>query len=74
MNFIVAKQLTPQKIIEKRFQVKGTDIKMVTDKKAQLSVLNGQRFQFYDGIISLPFGHPLLEKVKKETKGFEKKH
>ena len=49
-------------------------MQMVTVKKTQFTGLNGQRFYFYDGNVSLPFGHPLLEEVRKEKKDLKKKY
>ena len=39
--------------------------------KIQFAGLNDKIFYFYDGIVSMPFCHPLLEKLRKEKK---KKH
>ena len=36
--------------------------------KSQFAGLNDKRFYFYDGIVSMSFGHPLLEKLRKEKK------
>ena len=35
---------------------------------SQFAGLNNKRFSFYDGIISIPFGHPQLERLRKEKK------
>ena len=35
-------------------------------KKTQSAGLNDKRFYFHDGIVSLPFGHLLLNKVREE--------
>ena len=35
-------------------------MKMATVNKVQFASLNNKRYYFYDGITSLPFGHPLL--------------
>ena len=37
---------------------------MVSVNKTQFVGLNDKRFYFQDGIISLPFGHFLLNKVR----------
>ena len=39
--------------------------------KSQFAGLNDEIFHFYDGIVSMPFGHSLLEKLRKEKR---KKH
>ena len=36
--------------------------------KSQFAVLNDKRFYFYNSIVSMPLGHPLLEKLRKEKK------
>ena len=74
-EFYSYKTAKPKKIIiQKLFQVKNTDMQMVTVKKTQFTGLSGQRFYFYDGNVSLPFGHPLLEEVRKEKKDLKKKY
>ena len=45
-------------------------MKMKSINKTQFAGLNDKRY-FHDGIVSLPFGHFSLEKVRKEKK---KKH
>ena len=37
-------------------------------KKTQSAGLNDKRFYFHDGIVSLPFGNFLLNKVREEKK------
>ena len=66
------KQIKPKKVVQKRFQVKKTNMEMVTIKKTQFAGLNGKRFYFFDGIVSLPFSHHLLEDVKQEKKDLKK--
>ena len=41
-------------------------MKMKSVNKTQFAGLNDKRYYFHDGIVSLPFGHFLLEKVRKE--------
>ena len=36
--------------------------------KVQFGRLNYKRFYFYNGLISLPFGHPILEPLRKEKR------
>ena len=38
---------------------------MKSVSKAQFGQLNGKRFYFSNGIMSLPFGHPCLEDLRK---------
>ena len=39
---------------------------MKSVKKTQFAELNDKRFYFHDGIVSLPFRHFLLNKVREE--------
>ena len=41
---------------------------MQSISKSQFAGLNDKRFHFYDGVVSIPFGHPLLEELRKENK------
>ena len=58
-----------KKIQQNRFQIKNTEMKMQSISKSQFARLNDKRFYFYDGVVSMPFGHPLLEKLKGKKKG-----
>ena len=37
-------------------------MRMQSKSRSQFAGLNDKRFYFYDGIVSMPFGQPLLEK------------
>ena len=43
-------------------------MRMQSISKSQFAGLNEKKFYFYDSIVSMPFGHPLLEKLAKEKK------
>ena len=58
----------PKKITQNRFQIKNTEMRMQSISKSQFAGLNSKRFYFSDGIVSLPFGHPLLEDLRKDKK------
>ena len=60
-----------KKITQNRFQIKNTEMRMQSMPKTQFAGLNDKRFYFYESIVSLPFGHPLLEDLRKEKR---KKH
>ena len=45
-------------------------MRMKLVNKTQFAGLNDKRYYFQDGIVSLPFGHFLLEKVRKEKEKF----
>ena len=57
-----------KKIQQNRFQIKNTEMRMQSISKSQFAGLNDKRFYFYDGIVSMSFVHPLLEKLRKEKK------
>ena len=42
--------------------------------KVQFASLNDKRYYFSDGIVSLPFGHPLLSNVRDYRKSLRKIH
>ena len=62
----------PKKITQKRFQIINNNIQMNTVNKTQFAGLNDKRFYFHDGIISLPFGHYLLEESRKGKEKYKK--
>ena len=55
-----------EQIEQKRFQVINESIQMKLLSKVQFGQLNDKRFYFSNGIISLPYGHPYLEELRKE--------
>ena len=56
----------PKKIEQERFLIINYSMQMKSVKKTQFSGLNNKRFYFHDRIVSLPFGHFLLNKVREE--------
>ena len=63
-----------KKIVQKRLQVKNTNTTMTSVNKVQFARLNDKRYYFSDGIVSLPFGHPTLNKVREYKKSLPKIH
>ena len=63
-----------KKLVQKRLQVKNTNMIMSSVNKVQFSSLNDKRYYFSDGIVSLPYGHPLLEEVRQYKKFLPKIH
>ena len=55
-----------EQIEQKRFEVKNESMQIKSVSKVQFSQLNDKRFYFPNGIISLPYGHPYLEELRKE--------
>ena len=63
-----------KKIIQKRLQVKNTNMTMTTVNKVKFASLNNKRYYFSDGIVSLPFAHPSLNSVRQYKKSLPKIH
>ena len=57
----------PKKIEQKKFQIINDSMQMKSVKKTQFAGLNDKRFYFHDEIVSLPFGHFLLNKFREEN-------
>ena len=57
-NEFLSKPKKVEKIKQKRFQVINESMQMKSASKVQFGQLNDKRFQFSNGIMSLPFGHP----------------
>ena len=61
----------PKTIIQKRFQIKKTNMKMTNVSRNQSGLLNCKRYYLTDGVASLPYGHfllsALMEKKKEQT-------
>ena len=72
-NF-VTKPNPVREIEEKRFQVINESKQMKSIRKVQFGQLNDKRFYFSNGILSLPYGHPVLEKVKKQKDKYRDIH
>ena len=56
----------PKKIQQKRFQIINDSMSMKGVSKVQFGKLDDKRLYFSNGIISLPYGHPPLENMRKE--------
>ena len=54
-----------EKIQQRRFQVTNESMQMKSVCKIQFGQLNDKRFYLSNGIVSLPFGHRSLEKLRK---------
>ena len=63
-----------EQIEQKRFQVINKSMQMKSVSKVQIGQLNDKRFYFSNGIISLPYGHPYLEKLRKEKHKYRDIH
>ena len=65
---------SPECITQRRFEIQNTEMKMKAIKKVKFARLNDKRYYFSDGIVSLPFGHILLEKARQYKKQLSKIH
>ena len=72
-NFIT-KPNPVREIEEKRFQVINESMQMKSISKVQFGQLNDKHFYFSNGILSLPYGHPVLGKVKKQKDKYRDIH
>ena len=57
-----------KKIIQKMLQVKNTNMITTSVNKVKFASLSDKRYYFSDGIVSLPYGHPLLKEVREYKK------
>ena len=73
-NEFLSKPNKVEKIEQKRFQVINESMQMKSVSKVQFGQLNDKRFYFSNGIISLPYGHPYLEKLRKEKHKYRDIH
>ena len=64
----------PKKIEQKIFQIIHESMQMKSVSKVQFGQLNDKRFYFSNGLISLPFGHPYLEDLRKEKHKYRSIH
>ena len=63
-----------KKIKQKTFQVINDSMQMLAVNKIQFGQLNYKRFYFSNGITSLPYGHFLLDQIRKEKNKYRKIH
>ena len=63
-----------ESITQRRFEIRNTEMKMTPVNKVKFARLNDKRYYFSDGIVSLPFGHILLEKARQYKKQLTKIH
>ena len=63
-----------KKIEQKRFQIINESMQMKSVSKVQFGQLNDKRFYFSNSLISLPFGHPYLEELRKEKRKYRSIH
>ena len=73
-NEILTTDNKVKKIEQRRFQVTNESIQMKSVSKIQFGQLNDKRFYFSDGLVSIPYGHLSLEKLRKEKHKYRNIH
>ena len=73
-NEFLSKPNKVEKTEQKRFQVINESMQMKSVSKVQFGQLNDKRFYFSNGIMSLPFGHPYLEELRKDKHKYRHIH
>ena len=63
-----------KKIEQKRFQIINESMQMKSVSKVEFGQLNDKRLYFSNGLISLPYGHPYLEDLRKEKHKYRAIH
>ena len=64
----------PKIFLQKRFQIIYESMEMKSVSKVQFGQLNDKPFYFSNGLISLTFGHPYLENLRKEKHKYRAIH
>ena len=64
----------PKKIQQKIFQIINESMQMKAVSKVPFGQLNDKQFYFSNGLMSLPYGHPRLEDLRKEKKKYRAIH
>ena len=65
---------TVQQIEQKRFQVINESMQMKSISKVQFGQLNDKNFYFSNGTVSLTYGHPYLENLRKHKDKYRSIH
>ena len=63
-----------KKLVQKRLQVKNTNMTITSVNKVKFASLNDKRYYASEGIVSLPFGYLLLNEVREYKKSLPKIH
>ena len=63
-----------KKPFQKRLQVKNTNMTITSINKVKFDSINDKRYYGSDGIVSLPFGHHLLNEIREYKKTLPKIH
>ena len=63
-----------KQIQQKSFQIINESMQMKSISKVRFGQLNDKRFYFTNGITSLPYSHPSLEKVRQQKNKYRHIH
>ena len=63
-----------KKIEQSRFQISNKSMEMKSVSKIQFGQLNDKKFYFSNGLVSLPYGHPSLDELRKEKHKYRDIH
>ena len=63
-----------KKLVQKRLQVKNTNMTMTSINNFKFASINDKRYYGSESIVSLPFGHHLLNEVRDYIKSLPKIH
>ena len=58
---------------QERFQVKNTEMQMVSVNSSQIAGLNDKRYDFSDGIVYFSYDHLQILPIREEKKEFKEK-
>ena len=73
-NELLNKPNPVQQIEQERCQVINESMQMKSVSKVQSGQLNHKRSYFSNGIVSLPYGHPFLENLRKQKDKYRNIH
>ena len=74
LRFDLNSNVEEETVVQKRLQIKNTEMIMTSVGKVKFARLNDKRYYFSDGIVSFPFGHPLLEELREYKKSLTEIH
>ena len=74
LRFDLNSNVEQETVVQKRLQIKNTEMIMTSVGKVKFARLNDKRYYFSDGIVSFPFGHPLLEELREYKKSLTEIH
>ena len=74
LRFDLNSNVEQETVVQKRLQIKNTEMIMTSVGKVKFARLNDKRYYFSDGIVSFPFGHPLLEELREYEKSLTEIH